>query len=358
MKKLFVLLMILALAVSLIACGGEAETDLPETDPVETQAPETDPAETEHVHEIEVEEVAATCSSVGYKNEACKTCGEVVSKTEYPVAEHTVSAVAGCADDVKCTVCGVVVETAKGHVWNEIAAFGADTLIKDGKLQKTCSICGANEGVSVDENVLLLLTFDQADVATELAALNAANANLGLSLNASSAAAYVCEDGALRCVADAENKVPFYLNYSGKALDGVSYYMISFDWSFAVKSSSGVPIIFAASNGDQSAKTILAHHARKAGTINKTASTSNPTPLYPAEGAVEKDTVYTFNIIVNNATGEAFVFVNGTHIQTVTSGHLAVSAENTYSWWLNNESNSGFSHKPAFDNFKVEILAK
>lgn len=83
--KLFLVLTILILSVSLlVSCGGEgSDTTLPDTtepettEPVETEAPETEPAETQppHVHEYAVSNtIKGTCVEDGYEVYSC-SCG-------------------------------------------------------------------------------------------------------------------------------------------------------------------------------------------------------------------------------------------------------------------------------------------
>lgn len=164
MKKLFVLLMILALTVALIACGSEVETQAPETDAPETQTPETDPPETQHVHEIEVEEVLGTCSARGYRIETCKTCGETLSETALPKEPCTPNGDATCVDDSVCTACGKVVAAATGHVWTDKQTV-VSTCTADGKETATCSVCG-----TVEETVIPMIAHIMGAVEEEKAA--------------------------------------------------------------------------------------------------------------------------------------------------------------------------------------------
>lgn len=151
LRKLLVLALVLALFVcAFAACGDgtDTETNLPGTDS-ETDAPvsdtedpgkETEDPGEECTHELEVEEKLATCTDRGYKKEVCKLCGETVSETAYPKAAHTPTAAATCTEDSKCSVCGEVLEAAKGHTFGDAVVVDA-TCLAEGSKTRTCSIC-------------------------------------------------------------------------------------------------------------------------------------------------------------------------------------------------------------------------
>ena len=152
LRKLMVVALVLTLSVfALVACGGGVETETqapetqaPETQAPETQAPETEPEETEHVHDLEIEDVLATCQRRGYHKEICKTCGEVVVENAYPKTACTPIAAVTCTEDSVCSVCNGVIETAKGHTFGE-AQVTAATCEAEGKSVSTCSVCGTAE---------------------------------------------------------------------------------------------------------------------------------------------------------------------------------------------------------------------
>lgn len=146
MKKLLLVLLVLVVALAVVACGGPAETGDGETNAPETNAPETNAPKCngEDIHDVEVEEVLATCQTRGYKKETCKTCGELVTETAYPKTACTPTAAATCTEASVCSVCNEVVEAAKGHTWGE-AQVTAATCTADGKSVTTCSVCNATE---------------------------------------------------------------------------------------------------------------------------------------------------------------------------------------------------------------------
>lgn len=136
MKKLIVLALILAVAVCVLAaCGGETESNVPDTDPIVTEAPET-----EHIHEIGIEQVDATCQTEGYKKAICKTCSEVVDEIAYGKLDCTPVAEATCTEDSVCATCGGLIQVAKGHSFGEAVVVEA-TCTAEGSKTKTCLVC-------------------------------------------------------------------------------------------------------------------------------------------------------------------------------------------------------------------------
>ena len=150
LNKLMLVVLALALVVCLfVACGTPAETNAPETDAPETNAPETDAPETEapvaetevHTHDLEIEDIPATCKARGYHKETCKTCGEVVAESATAKTECTPAGAATCTAASVCSVCGNEIEPAKGHSFGAAVTVAA-TCQAEGTSTKTCSACG------------------------------------------------------------------------------------------------------------------------------------------------------------------------------------------------------------------------
>lgn len=147
--KLTLVALLLALFVcAFVACGGgkdtetnAPETNAPETNAPDTNAPETDPPETEHVHDIEVQIIPATCTERGYEKEVCKTCEEVVSTKPIKEIDHTPVAAATCTDDSVCSVCQTVITPALGHSYGEGVVTTEATCAAAGAMTKTCATC-------------------------------------------------------------------------------------------------------------------------------------------------------------------------------------------------------------------------
>ena len=142
MRKLVFYLVIAMLAIALIGCGGNTETDVETDGAIETEAPENE--STEHVHEIVVDEEPATCSARGLRKEYCAGCGEVFSEEATPKLKHAASGATACTEDVTCTQCGEVMETAKGHTWGEVQKTTA-TCTENGKEGKSCTVCASRQ---------------------------------------------------------------------------------------------------------------------------------------------------------------------------------------------------------------------
>lgn len=120
------------------------ETEYVETDPVETEPVVTEPVETEHVHNISVQEKAATCTEEGYRGEVCVDCGEIISTQIYEILPHTTAEErkeATCKEKgyikTYCTVCNTVLSNDPIAIVGHIAAAPA-TATED----SVCKFCG------------------------------------------------------------------------------------------------------------------------------------------------------------------------------------------------------------------------
>lgn len=177
-KSLIVILLALALAVSLIACGRKPkETTVPsdltepveteptvteppeteppvtapvateppatepvETEPVETEPPETEPVETEPLCEHKFyknpKHQIPTCQAEGYDEYTCKICGEKVKMDFKPIVDHLyvreileyASCTSGGKEAMVCTYCGDVKETM------DVEAYGHRTAIVEANI--------------------------------------------------------------------------------------------------------------------------------------------------------------------------------------------------------------------------------
>lgn len=188
MKRVFILLICLMMAVSLFACGKKAspdetpdsspsefleetlpdeqefetleqtepsengpeqteptedtpkQTEQTETEPVETKPTATRPSTTKptqpqaHTHDWKSEYQDATCNKEGYIRTKC-SCGEIMSETKLPKTSHSWKN-ASCAAPKTCTNCGATEGSALSHSWMD-ATYDRP---------KTCRNCQATEG--------------------------------------------------------------------------------------------------------------------------------------------------------------------------------------------------------------------
>ncbi len=81
-----------------------------------------------------------TCTEGGYTTSTCLRCGEVLVTDEVSALGHTAGAAATCEDAQTCTVCGDVLEEAKGHNYSD-EIFEPDCT-NAGYTKHTCLNCG------------------------------------------------------------------------------------------------------------------------------------------------------------------------------------------------------------------------
>ena len=365
MKKLWLLLTLFVLILALVACGGEIDTETPdavgpENDPASQDSEldsETDPAgETEHVHDLEVDEKAATCAERGYRVETCKTCGEIVVETAYPKQQCISSGDATCDVDSVCTMCGRVLEAAKGHVFGEVQIVEASCsapgsksgsctvcgetvseeipvthdyvmesfkLAADGTMKGTCKNCGE---VDVNEEVRVALDFNN-DVETELAA-GAYGSHLRL-VDSTKSSVYKKKNAVIGTNEDRTVLAPtgaVSIDFDAELLSDARYYVISFDYCITTvpepanpsdpERATVIALLPGFQNGAQASAAAFqwgnfTKYTFGTGWIysqfGKTADLNSGAKMYaPNEGEW-----YTLTYIVDNVEGVAYAYVNG-----------------------------------------------
>lgn len=398
MKKILLVLSVLVIALVLVACGGSAETDAPDTTAPETTAPQCNG---DDIHDVEIEELAPTCQDRGYRIETCKICGEVVVEKAYPKTACTPAAPATCAAASVCSVCGDVIEAAKGHEASDVvvqdlgcsvvyscrgegcaetitvvkkdaqhsvvlpAAFGADTVVKDGCVCGPCTVCGQNVAVSGD--IRLSLNFDGTDVASEIDAI--ATAENGLSYTVVHGADQSGEsvlpprieahsgatDGHSSVLLVPHNRSAS-INFNGALLADAEYFVVSFDWRITkVGSGSNKIMMFGQANKKIDGVTVDTNYNvalridRSDGTLYDGASKGGAFAMTVAPGEWHECVV-----IVNNQNGEINVYIDGRFYASGAGEKWKVAAGGEYSWRLGGVYN--VFHRPEFDNFKVSVI--
>lgn len=131
LKKTLALLLCLAMALSIVACGGE-EADPPvDLDAIEETLAEGD-KDCNHVWGDWEEEVASSCTTDGLTIRTCETCGKQESE-KLPAYGHDVSS-------GKCMECGKKIKKCD-HEDTDIVVIKAATCTEKGKENEVCSEC-------------------------------------------------------------------------------------------------------------------------------------------------------------------------------------------------------------------------
>ena len=300
----------------------------------------------------------ATCIATGLEVTACNREGcDGVSK-ELPVIDHDFDVANATAHTpATCTTkgektgacemgCGQTMTLVIDELPHTTANLGdlAKLTFVDEKIRATCLVCKGT--VDVAEDARLTLDFDMDDLATEIAAKNAANSNLGLSLTNGSS--YACVKSVLTCTA----AKPLYINYNGKMLSDSAYYMISFDWRFTAAQTDGYSPLLAARTADRTGGVVACTYDRTDKVLRS--GEAGSTVLYPTDGSkLTQNTWYHFTVVVNKSTGEAYVYVNNTYVNKVSSDCFKMDDGTAYSWQFNTNSSG---HQPEMDNVKVVAL--
>ena len=399
-KKLLVTALVLALAICMfVACGGPAETEAPETTPPETEAVKCNG---EDIHDVEVEEVVATCQIRGYRKETCKVCGEVISESASPKTACTPVAPVTCTTDSVCSVCGVVIDVATGHTASAnvvqdlgcavvyscagegcaetitlvkenaehtlgaIAAYDETLVVKNGKVCAPCTACG--ESCPVPEEVRLELNFDKESIAAEFEALNNDKISFYTKEDANKGPSAQVKTNGDRSVLYFAVANPLFIDYDLSLLSDAEVFTITFD--YCVGRAPNKP------STQVSLFTFTPGYKNGSGTNTPWAHTIkfDRTSLYFTDGKNQDPTQYfqpeigkwyTITIVVNNAyttkangtAGKGYVFVDGEHIRTtiefVGCTEAVLNKYGSLSWRIGEMGNT---HDPQYDNFKVAVI--
>ena len=411
MKKLLLIMTVLVLVVTLIACGGPAETGTPDSDVPGTDAPETDAPETDapqcngkDIHDVEVVEVLATCQIRGYRKEICKVCGEEISSTAYPKTECTPAAAPTCTEASVCSVCGEVIEEATGHVAsdNVVQDLGCSVVyacagsgcsetitltkenaqhtvvlpevidgtltIKNGQVSAPCTACG--EVVPVPEEVRLMLNFDMGTVAEEFEALNNPNVDYTYYEDASKGINAQIKENGDRSVLYFKWAKPLFIDYDLSLLSDAKVFTITFEYCVgrAPYAPSNQVSLFTFTPGMQNGSILPGKscpwiHSIK---FDRTSlyftdgKTNNPTQYFQPEfGQWYTITLVVDNEFVNSAgknCGKVYVFVDGEFIRASENAGCTQYVLDNYgglSWRIGED---GQTHDPQYDNFKVAVI--
>lgn len=411
MKKLLMVLFVLVLAVMVVACGTPAETNAPgtdapetnapETNAPETNAPETNAPETDCIHsDVEVDEVLATCTTRGYRKEVCKTCGETVSETAYPKTECTPGAPATCTADSVCSVCGTLIEAAKGHSASdtvvqdlgcsavyacsgegctetitvvkenathtlaEITTYDGTLAIVNGKVCAPCSACGQN--VPVSEDVRLALDFDKESIAAEFEALGNDKLSFYTKEDAAKGPAAQVKENGDRTVMYFAHANPLFIDYDVSFLSDAEVFVISFDYCVgkAPYAPSNQVSLLSFVPGFKEGSAIPGKSCPWVHTIK-----FDRTSLYFTDGKSTEPTQYfqpeigkwyTITIVVDNTfkdVGKGYVFVDGEFIRaTIENAGCTETVLNKYGGLCWRFGEMGNTHDPQYDNLRISVI--
>ena len=117
----------------------------------------------------------ATCTVEGTKSIHCKDCTTTKNSTSIPKAEHTVVILAqkpatctstGLTSGSKCSVCNKIIVAQEitpkvDHNYGNWNTLTAPTCSKEGKKQRTCSLCNNVESVTLDKTEHTIITLPQ-----------------------------------------------------------------------------------------------------------------------------------------------------------------------------------------------------
>lgn len=324
-----------------------------------------------HTNTSPIEVTPATCTSTGVAMTVCDKCGATVGTEPIPMLDHTASDVVisdgACATVYECVGCGDLnpVTVAKDNAVHSVSAptsFDANTVIENGKVYAKCSVCGLD--VPVPETVRLQLDFDNTKyetVAAEVAAqAEKAPAGNGLTWrDTTTSGAFLPQttsDGrtVMRIVHNnGANRGRAMLEFNGALLDDAAIYVISFDWRMTKLSGSNVQSIFR--SGPMKAEGTVRMYSKTLGVNRGTGMLNDKDSTdYFQTQAGEWHTV---TIVVDNATGHSYVYIDGTLYKSEKTVWFKATTEfqdgGTLAWYFGEE---WYTHEPEWDNFKVSII--
>ena len=319
--------------------------------------------------------VEATCLAEGSKTQTCSVCGEAVVEA-IPMLAHnipdenvTASTAASCvADGSKtgtCTLCNQeqTVVLPAGHVMviDDISAVS----FVDGAIEGSCANCGKSLTTAGEER--FALTFDGADVASEIAAL--ATAENGLAYAESHATDQGgpnvlsprielhtdATDGHTSVLLLPHNRTAS-VNFNGSLLADSKYTVISFDWRITkAEHTSNKIMVFGQADKTIDGVTVDADYAiafrvdRSNGVLYTSGFSAGEFEL-----TAEVGQWYKIAIVVDNEAGQAAVYIDGQLYTLSANPKWIVTADGVYSWRFGGVYN--VYHRPEFDNFTVNVI--
>lgn len=376
MKKIFLIVaFVLCSFVLLASCtdegsGVEGTVDL--TESVEDKDAEETPGTSEHVHSFKENIVReATCSATGIKAKSC-SCGEVEEGSEViiPFMPHKANE-ATCTEDSVCSECGKLLNEKYDHVMIETVISEATCTVdglkrlscyrcdktedivlratheldvsrlfaSDGKIGSKCLKCGEVSGYSEQEPLLFLQFEDPGEIAKYSAFTFSYPTVINGAANPGGAV---------------------WMGYDVSKIKSLSKYVVSFDFclttdGLADKGESIFSFIGGVTHkvekpGTKQDWVWAVKYFESKGVISTVMSGFNESNSYK----VDKNTWYNFIGIVDNASREISVYINGTYIGKRTlSDYNDPAYGGAFSMRIYDAVPVNGTSAPLFDNLKI-----
>lgn len=243
--------------------------------------------------------------------------------------------------------------TAGTHVVSSLGDIEKLTF-SDNLPQVICEIC--DQSLPSGYVSRLDLSFDKATLTEEIAALaNSQNRLSTFETNTSYPNTILTVDG--RTVLHLPHNSSSMVLFDASLLADSSYYAVSFDWRATELGGSSVNQgVFALATLDATNTAVETSFVAMMNRVSGEFSAATGGTTHATITAIP-NTWYHFNVVVNNRTGAAAVYVDGVLLATYNDGFSVSSlaqGNGTFAWRFGGQYN--VYHKPQFDNFSVVKL--
>ena len=324
----------------------------------------------------------ATCTDDGEGVLTCDLCGTEFGVQTIPATGHYVAFENATAYEAPtcvkpgsitgtCDYCATDV-TVDIPVVDHVVTSLAGAQVVDGVVLGKCDVCG--DFVDVDANNRLVLDFDKS-IRVELEAQDPENvygfANGTVWGANDQKESLVCDlalegdRSVLRLSPGSGGKYGNHsvvVKFNGDLLGDASYYMVSFDLNYSNTgiSSTGAPYQSLFGLAKLSSDTLpsglfsvsTSNAALVANRLTSALGITNASQSVTK--SVTAKTWYNVVIIVDNATGNSDIYIDGEFLGSNTNKKMLVENGEFYSWVFGGVYNN--QHRPLFDNFKVAVL--
>lgn len=293
-----------------------------------------------HVMGVVADEKAATCSEAGYRKGACVVCEQEI-----------------------------VEELKASHQYICEGFF----LAEDGTFMGTCIACG---DVAPSEDIRVQLDFEMATFADEIAAQTTAQY-----LRPVDASNYWLKSAVITTIEDRsvmELKGSVSVDFDGELLYDASYFKISFDYYLPAHPQPEDPsnpmraTVFKFFPGFKEGKVVTPKRVEDANFLKYTfgkgwvfSQYGNLADIENGARVMMPDPArwYHMDFIVDNVTGEAYIYIDGEFITIMPTAHAGAfgvneSCDEQFDGYYNFTFGDGYAgrYKPLYDNFKITVL--